>query len=293
MSLLVWDWPWIWASRALKKSFFFAACTIRPKGIPLTRPSWITANACVNTDRFAVAKMGQDLLKQVDLEAEIALLRKNWCNWSKAWRAVRRLNIGCLLQIGNKQVDGSQLPIIPPGLRPMRIIGWWPASQRTSLIVGRLTGTTVWRFCLWGCLSSLKRKRFQKPLMLWSITVVLKSITGPGSRPLNHWATSRKQNVSVKNLLMVDFSGRSVVAVGPTLKITNGVPRESGSSNHLIGKSLRVIVQTSKRYQRTWRWTSRDSDQKMQWTRTDHRQAFEPVLIDGESFKLALTFCEA
>ena len=82
-----------------------------------------------------VAKMGaeaiQDLLKQVDLEAEICCLERRIedCNWSKTCEGSSPLDVlDAFYKSGNKPewMVLNILPVIPPDLRPIGPIGWWP-----------------------------------------------------------------------------------------------------------------------------------------------------------------------
>ena len=120
--------------RALEEVIYFAAyVVIDPKDTPLEHKSIMTEREYRERLReygpgSFVAKMGaeaiQDLLKQVDLEAEIGSLKRRIedCNWSKTCEAVRRLDVlDAFYKSGNKPewMVLNILPVIPPDLRPM------------------------------------------------------------------------------------------------------------------------------------------------------------------------------
>ena len=141
-------------------------------------------------------------------------------------------------------------------------------------------------------------------------------ITGPGSRPLKSLShmLKGKQGRFRQNLLgkRVDFSGRSVIAVGPTLKMYQcGVPREMAIElfkpfvmREIVARDIVQNVKAAKRLvergdERIWdilEEVIKEHPVLLNRAPTLHRlgiQAFEPVLIDGKALRLHPLVCEA
>ena len=141
-------------------------------------------------------------------------------------------------------------------------------------------------------------------------------ITGPGSRPLKSLSQmlKGKQGRFRQNLLgkRVDFSGRSVIAVGPTLKMYQcGVPREMAIElfkpfvmREIVDRDIVQNVKAAKRLiergdDRIWdilEEVIKEHPVLLNRAPTLHRlgiQAFEPVLIDGKALRLHPLACEA
>ena len=141
-------------------------------------------------------------------------------------------------------------------------------------------------------------------------------ITGPGSRPLKSLShmLKGKQGRFRQNLLgkRVDFSGRSVIAVGPTLKMYQcGVPREMAIElfkpfvmREIVARDYAGNVKAAKRMvergdERIWDILEdviKEHPVLLNRAPTLHRlgiQAFEPVLIDGKALRLHPLVCEA
>ncbi len=141
-------------------------------------------------------------------------------------------------------------------------------------------------------------------------------ITGPGSRPLKSLShmLKGKQGRFRQNLLgkRVDFSGRSVIAVGPTLKMYQcGVPREMAIElfkpfvmREIVARDIAGNVKAAKRLiergdDRIWdilEEVIKEHPVLLNRAPTLHRlgiQAFEPVLIDGKALRLHPLVCEA
>ena len=140
-------------------------------------------------------------------------------------------------------------------------------------------------------------------------------ITGPGSRPLKSLShmLKGKQGRFRQNLLgkRVDFSGRSVIAVGPTLKMYQcGVPREMAIElfkpfvmREIVARDYAGNVKAAKRMvergdERIWDILEdviKEHPVLLNRAPTLHRlgiQAFEPVLIDGKALRLHPLVCE-
>ncbi len=239
--------------RALEEVIYFAAyVVIDPKDTPLEHKSIMTEREYRERLReygpgSFVAKMGaeaiQDLLKQVDLEAEIALLKEELktATGQKRVKAVRRLDVlDAFYKSGNKPewMVLNILPVIPPDLRPMVQLdgGRFAASDLNDLyrrVINR--NNRLARLLELNAPGIIVQN--EKRMLQEAVDALIdngrrgRPITGPGSRPLKSLShmLKGKQGRFRQNLLgkRVDFSGRSVIAVGPTLKMYQcGVPRE-------------------------------------------------------------------
>ncbi len=192
-----------------------------------------------------VAKMGaeaiQDLLKQVDLPKEIATLKEELktASGQKRIKAVRRLDVlDAFYKSGNKPewMILNILPVIPPDLRPMvQLDGGRFASDLNELYRRVINRNN--RLARLLELNARNYRTKRKRMLQEAVDALIdngrrgRPITGPGSRPLKSLShmLKGKQGRFRQNLLgkRVDFSGRSVIAVGPTLKMYQcGVPRE-------------------------------------------------------------------
>ena len=197
-------------------------------------------------NRF-VAKMGaeaiRDLLEQVDLEAEVAELRDilKTATGQKRTRAVRRLEIlDSFLESGNKPewMIMEALPVIPPELRPMVQLegGRFATSDLNDLyrrVINR--NNRLKRLLDLGAPSIIVQN--EKRMLQEAVDSLIdngrrgRAVTGPGNRPLKSLShmLKGKQGRFRQNLLgkRVDYSGRSVIVVGPSLKMYQcGLPKE-------------------------------------------------------------------
>ena len=185
----------------------------------------------------------QDLLKRVDLKSEIAELKEELktATGQKRIKAVRRLDVlDAFYKSGNKPewMVLNILPVIPPDLRPMVQLdgGRFAASDLNDLyrrVINRNNRLARLLELNAPGIIVLKRKTYvaRKLSMLLSITVVVvvqsQVLVAVLVKSLSHMLKG-KQGRFRQNLLgkRVDFSGRSVIAVGPTLKMYQcGVPR--------------------------------------------------------------------
>ena len=239
--------------RALEEVIYFAAyVVIDPKDTPLEHKSIMTEREYRERLReygagSFVAKMGaeaiQDLLKQVDLPTEIAALKEELktATGQKRIKAVRRLDVlDAFQKSGNKPewMILNILPVIPPDLRPMVQLdgGRFAASDLNELyrrVINR--NNRLARLLELNAPGIIVQN--EKRMLQEAVDALIdngrrgRPITGPGSRPLKSLShmLKGKQGRFRQNLLgkRVDFSGRSVIAVGPTLKMYQcGVPRE-------------------------------------------------------------------
>ena len=324
--------------RALEEVIYFAAyVVIDPKDTPLEHKSIMTEREYRERLReygagSFVAKMGaeaiQDLLKQVDLKAEITALKEELktATGQKRVKAVRRLDVlDAFYKSGNKPewMVLNILPVIPPDLRPMVQLdgGRFAASDLNDLyrrVINR--NNRLARLLELNAPGIIVQN--EKRMLQEAVDALIdngrrgRPITGPGSRPLKSLShmLKGKQGRFRQNLLgkRVDFSGRSVIAVGPTLKMYQcGVPREMAIElfkpfvmREIVARDIVQNVKAAKRLvergdERIWdilEEVIKEHPVLLNRAPTLHRlgiQAFEPVLIDGKALRLHPLVCEA
>ena len=324
--------------RALEEVIYFAAyVVIDPKETPLEPKSLLTEREYrEKLQEYGhgsfVAKMGaeaiQDLLKQVDLEAEIAELKEELktATGQKRVKAVRRLDVlDAFYKSGNKPewMVLNILPVLPPDLRPMVQLdgGRFAASDLNDLyrrVINR--NNRLARLLELNAPGIIVQN--EKRMLQEAVDALIdngrrgRPITGPGSRPLKSLShmLKGKQGRFRQNLLgkRVDFSGRSVIAVGPTLKMYQcGVPRLMAIElfkpfvmREIVAREYAGNVKAAKRMvergdERIWDILEdviKEHPVLLNRAPTLHRlgiQAFEPVLIDGKALRLRPLVCEA
>ncbi|MFD1472598.1 DNA-directed RNA polymerase subunit beta' [Companilactobacillus mishanensis] len=279
-----------------------------------------------------VAKMGaegiRELLSQVDMPAEVKDLREvlQTAQGQKRTRAIRRLDILSAFQkSGNKPewMVMDAIPVIPPDLRPMvQLEGGRFATSDLNDLYRRVINRN----------NRLKRLldlnapniivQNEKRMLQEAVDALIdngrrgRPVTGPGNRPLKSLShmLKGKQGRFRQNLLgkRVDYSGRSVIDVGPTLKFYQcGLPREMALElfkpfvmHELVKREIASNVKNARRKidrQDDDIWDVLEDVIKerpvlLNRAPTLHRlgiQAFEPVLVDGKSIRLHPLACEA
>lgn len=278
------------------------------------------------------AKMGaeaiKELLDDVDLDKEVSELKETLksAQGQKRTRAIRRLDIlDAFRQSGNQPswMVMDAIPVIPPDLRPMvQLEGGRFATSDLNDLYRRVINRN----------NRLKRLldlnapniivQNEKRMLQEAVDALIdngrrgRPVTGPGNRPLKSLShmLKGKQGRFRQNLLgkRVDYSGRSVIDVGPTLKFYQcGLPRDMALElfkpfvmHELVKRELASNVKNAKR-----KIDRRDEDiwdvledvikehpVLLNRAPTLHRlgiQAFEPVLVDGKSIRLHPLACEA
>ncbi|MFL2029215.1 DNA-directed RNA polymerase subunit beta' [Loigolactobacillus zhaoyuanensis] len=270
----------------------------------------------------------KELLNDVDLEKEVGELKEDLktAQGQKRTRAVRRLDIlEAFRQSGNEPswMVMDAIPVIPPDLRPMvQLEGGRFATSDLNDLYRRVINRN----------NRLKRLldlnapniivQNEKRMLQEAVDALIdngrrgRPVTGPGNRPLKSLShmLKGKQGRFRQNLLgkRVDYSGRSVIDVGPTLKFYQcGLPREMALElfkpfvmRELVKLELASNIKNAKR-----KIDRRDDDiwdvledvikehpVLLNRAPTLHRlgiQAFEPVLVDGKSIRLHPLACEA
>ena len=282
-------------------------------------------------DRF-YAKMGaeaiKELLQKVDVEGEIAELREELktATGQKRTRAIRRLDIlDSFHESGNKPewMVLDVLPVIPPDLRPMVQLegGRFATSDLNDLyrrVINR--NNRLKRLLDLGAPNIIVQN--EKRMLQEAVDALIdngrrgRAVTGPGNRPLKSLShmLKGKQGRFRQNLLgkRVDYSGRSVIVVGPYLKMYQcGLPKEMAIElfkpfvmKELVEREIAGNVKNAKRMIETQNaaiWpviedVIKEHPVLLNRAPTLHRlgiQAFEPVLVDGKAIRLHPLVCEA
>ena len=274
------------------------------------------------------AEAVRDLLKKIDLVELSDDLRAKLKDASgqKKIRIVRRLEVIEALRLsGNKPewMIMEVIPVIPPDLRPMVQLdgGRFATSDLNDLyrrVINR--NNRLKRLLELGAPDIIVRN--EKRMLQEAVDALIdngrrgRPVTGPGSRPLKSLSDmlKGKQGRFRQNLLgkRVDYSGRSVIVVGPELKFYQcGLPKkmalelfkpfimkrlvENGYAHNI--KSAKRMVEKIK----TEVWDVLDEIIKehpvlLNRAPTLHRlgiQAFEPVLVEGKAIKLHPLVCTA
>ena len=324
--------------RALEEIIYFASYVVTDPGeTPLEKKQLLTeAEYREKVDEYGKdafkAGMGAEairtLLRDVDLQKECDELKEELrdATGQKRTRAVRRLDIlEAFLDSGNEPewMVMDAIPVIPPDLRPMvQLEGGRFATSDLNDLYRRVINRN----------NRLKRLldlnapgiivQNEKRMLQEAVDALIdngrrgRPVTGPGNRPLKSLShmLKGKQGRFRQNLLgkRVDYSGRSVIDVGPKLKLTQmGIPHEMALElfkpfmmRELVKRDMASNIKNAKR-----KIDRRDEDiwdvlddvikghpVLLNRAPTLHRlgiQAFEPVLVDGKAMRLHPLACEA
>ena len=324
--------------RSLEKVIYFASYIVIDKGTSdltkcqiLTEKEYREAEEKFGKGSF-VAKMGAEairtLLQEVDIEKLSAKLKKEIEKASEQKRAklIKRLDtVESFRLSGNKPewMIMSVIPVIPPELRPMVQLdgGRFATSDLNDLyrrVINR--NNRLKRLLELGAPEIIVRN--EKRMLQESVDALIdngrrgRPVTGAGNRPLKSLSDllKGKQGRFRQNLLgkRVDYSGRSVIVVGPELKIYQcGVPKEMAVElfkpfvmKELVGRGIAHNIKNAKRMVERLRpevWdiledVIKDHPVMLNRAPTLHRlgiQAFEPVLVEGRAIKLHPLVCTA
>ncbi len=283
-------------------------------------------------DEFT-AKMGaeavQDLLQQLDLDGEIARLREEipqTNSETKIKKLSKRLKLmEAFKESGNKPewMVMEVLPVLPPDLRPLVPLdgGRFATSDLNDLyrrVINR--NNRLKRLLDLNAPDIIVRN--EKRMLQESVDALLdngrrgRAITGSNKRPLKSLADmiKGKQGRFRQNLLgkRVDYSGRSVIVVGPTLKLHQcGLPKKMALElfkpfifGKLQSRGLATSIKAAKKAveretPEVWDILAdviREHPVLLNRAPTLHRlgiQAFEPVLIEGKAIQLHPLVCAA
>ena len=323
--------------RALEEIIYFASyVVIDPGNTSLEKKQLLTEREYrEKREQYGqefTAAMGAEAVKQllegVDLEAEVAELKEELktASGQKRTRAIRRLDIlEAFRSSGNKPswMVMDVIPVIPPDLRPMVQLegGRFATSDLNDLyrrVINR--NNRLKRLLDLNAPSIIVQN--EKRMLQEAVDALIdngrrgRPVTGPGNRPLKSLShmLKGKQGRFRQNLLgkRVDYSGRSVIVVGPFLKMYQcGLPKEMAIElfkpfvmHELVKRELASNIKNAKRKierQEDDVWDVLEDVIKehpvlLNRAPTLHRlgiQAFEPVLVEGRAIRLHPLVCEA
>jgi len=323
--------------RALEKVLYFAAYVVLDPGTtPLAYKQILNEKEYRESlEKFGNnfrAGMGaeaiKELLQNLDLDKMSKELREEVenSNGQKKVRAIKRLEVvEAFRTSGNKPewMILDVIPVIPPELRPMVQLdgGRFATSDLNDLyrrVINR--NNRLKRLLDLGAPEIIVRN--EKRMLQEAVDALIdngrrgRPVTGPGNRPLKSLSDmlKGKQGRFRQNLLgkRVDYSGRSVIVVGPELKIYQcGLPKEMALElfkpfvmKKLVEKGLAHNIKSAKRMVervKTEVWDVLEEVIKehpvlLNRAPTLHRlgiQAFEPVLVEGRAIKLHPLVCTA
>ena len=282
-------------------------------------------------DTFRVG-MGAEAIKEllcaIDLEKDSEELKKQLANTTgqKKIRIIKRLEVVESFRLSGNKPEWMILdavPVIPPDIRPMVQLdgGRFATSDLNDLyrrVINR--NNRLKRLLELGAPDIIVRN--EKRMLQEAVDALIdngrrgRPVTGPGNRPLKSLSDmlKGKQGRFRQNLLgkRVDYSGRSVIVVGPELKIFQcGLPKEMAIElfkpfvmKQLVEKGLAHNVKSAKRMierLQTEVWdvledVIKEHPVMLNRAPTLHRlgiQAFEPVLVEGRAIKLHPLVCTA
>ena len=268
----------------------------------------------------------RELLAEIDLEKEKSTLLAQLSNakGQKRLKLNKRLEVvEAFIQSGNRPewMVLEVIPVIPPDLRPMiQLDGGRFATSDINDLYRRIINRNnrLKKFIQIGAPEVIIRN--EKRMLQEAVDALIengkrgKAVQGPKQRELKSLTASLKgkQGRFRQNLLgkRVDYSGRSVIVVGPELKIYQcGLPKEMALElfkpfimHKLVERNLSLNFKSAKRYidqQRPEVWdileeVIKDHPVLLNRAPSLHRlsiQAFEPVLIEGRAIKLHPLVC--
>ncbi len=324
--------------RSIEKVIYFAAYVVIDKGTTnltegqiLNEKEYHEAEERYGKGSFK-AGMGAEavrtLLQRVDLEKLAAQLKDEIEKSSEQKKAklIKRLDtVESFLLSGNKPewMVLSVIPVIPPDLRPMvQLDGGRFATSDLNDLYRRVLNRNnrLKRLLELGAPEIIVRN--EKRMLQEAVDALIdngrrgRPVTGAGNRPLKSLSDmlKGKQGRFRQNLLgkRVDYSGRSVIVVGPELKIYQcGLPKEMAIElfkpfvmKELVSRGLAHNIKSAKRMveklnPEVWgilEEVIKDHPVMLNRAPTLHRlgiQAFEPVLVEGRALKLHPLVCTA
>ena len=323
--------------RALEKVLYFASyVVIEPGTTPLMKKQLLVESEYREyREKYGVhfrAAMGaeavKELLLELDLESLAVELREELTSSSgqRRIRAIRRLEVVEAFRLSGNRPDWMILdviPVIPPDLRPMVQLdgGRFATSDLNDLyrrVINR--NNRLKRLLDLGAPDIIVRN--EKRMLQEAVDALIdngrrgRPVTGPGNRPLKSLSDmlKGKQGRFRQNLLgkRVDYSGRSVIVVGPKLKMHQcGLPKEMALElfkpfvmKKLVNEGYAHNIKSAKRMVERVRpevWdvledVIREHPVLLNRAPTLHRlgiQAFEPVLVEGRAIQIHPLVCTA
>ena len=279
-----------------------------------------------------VAEMGAEAIKKlladIDLEAESVELKAQLktTTGQKRIRIIKRLEVIEAFRLSENKPEWMILdvvPVLPPDLRPMIQLdgGRFATSDLNDLyrrVINR--NNRLKRLLDLGAPNIIVRN--EKRMLQEAVDALIdngrrgKPVTGPGNRPLKSLSDMLKGKSGRfrQNLLgkRVDYSGRSVIVVGPSLKIYQcGLPKEmaielfkpfvmkklvSDGIAHNIKNAKHMIERLQPQVWDVLEDVIKEHPVMLNRAPTLHRlgiQAFEPILVEGRAIKLHPLVCTA
>ena len=324
--------------RVLEKVLYFSSYIVTdPKDTPLAYKQILNEQEFREAEKeygygSFVAEMGaeaiQKLLKAIDLDAESAELKKELetCSGQKRTRIIKRLEVMEAFRTSENRPEWmimNVIPVIPPDIRPMVQLegGRFATSDLNDLyrrIINR--NNRLRRLLDLGAPEIIVRN--EKRMLQEAVDALIdngrrgRAVTGPGNRALKSLSEmlKGKQGRFRQNLLgkRVDYSGRSVIVVGPELKIYQcGLPKEmaielfkpfvmkeltaTGKANN-IKQAKKMVEKLEPQVWDILEDVIKEHPVMLNRAPTLHRlgiQAFEPVLVGGKAIKLHPLVCTA
>lgn len=323
--------------RALEKVLYFASyIVIDPGDTPLSKRQMLTDKEYrENIEKYGSrfrAGMGAEAIKELLVELDLETLTRELrvelkdSTGQKRLRTVRRLEVvEAFRKSGNlpEWMILDVVPVIPPDLRPMVQLdgGRFATSDLNDLyrrVINR--NNRLKRLLDLGAPDIIVRN--EKRMLQEAVDSLIdngrrgRPVTGPGNRPLKSLSDmlKGKQGRFRQNLLgkRVDYSGRSVIVVGPELKLFQcGLPHEMALElfkpfvmKRLVNDGLAHNIKSAKRMVERVKpevWDVLEeviSEHPVLLNRapTLHRlgiQAFEPILVQGRALKIHPLVCTA
>ena len=324
--------------RVLEKVLYFSSYIVTdPKDTPLAYKQILNEQEYRDAEKeygygSFVAEMGaeaiQKLLMAIDLDTESEELKKELetCSGQKRTRIIKRLEVMEAFRTSENKPEWmimNVIPVIPPDIRPMVQLegGRFATSDLNDLyrrIINR--NNRLRRLLDLGAPEIIVRN--EKRMLQEAVDALIdngrrgRAVTGPGNRALKSLSEmlKGKQGRFRQNLLgkRVDYSGRSVIVVGPELKIYQcGLPKEmaielfkpfvmkeltaTGKANN-IKQAKKMVEKLEPQVWDILEDVIKEHPVMLNRAPTLHRlgiQAFEPVLVGGKAIKLHPLVCTA
>jgi len=323
--------------RALEEVIYFAAYIVTEAGnTPLEKKQLLSEKEYREYyEKYGnsfKADMGAEairkLLQDIDLDEEIGALREELktVKGQRRTRAIRRLEVMEAFRHSGNDTSWmvlDVLPVIPPEIRPMVQLdgGRFATSDLNDLyrrVINR--NNRLKRLLDLGAPGIIVQN--EKRMLQEAVDALVdngrrgRPVTGPGNRPLKSLAhmLKGKQGRFRQNLLgkRVDYSGRSVIVVGPSLKMYQcGLPKEMALElfkpfvmKELVGQGIAHNIKSAKRkiervHPDVWdvlEGVIKEHPVLLNRAPTLHRlgiQAFEPTLVEGRAIRLHPLVCTA
>ena len=324
--------------RTLERVLYFASYIVLDKGETnlaykqvLSEAEYQEAKEKYGRNAFRVgmgAESIKELLESIDLEKEYAELQAGLENATgqKRARIVKRLEVvEAFRESGNRPewMILTAIPVIPPDLRPMVQLdgGRFATSDLNDLyrrIINR--NNRLKRLLELGAPDIIVRN--EKRMLQEAVDALIdngrrgRPVTGPGNRALKSLSDMLKGKSGRfrQNLLgkRVDYSGRSVIVVGPELKIYQcGLPKEmaielfkpfvmkelvANGTAHNIKNAKKMVERLQPEVWDVLEDVIKEHPVMLNRAPTLHRlgiQAFEPILVEGKAIKLHPLVCTA